>query len=148
VESGLDDDQLVFLDAETLAEGGIAEAYESLRPKLLHYQPQPAAITENKDRYGDHYAVRFREREFRIHGPEIDNSEGQGWGRASHAFFTIINEQLAGSEYRFYAIGAANDLSGMFLTPAQAEAARKALPHKDDWPYLPTDEPPWYGQPH
>jgi hypothetical protein len=55
---------------------------------------------------------------------------------------------LANSEYRFYAINGGNDLGGMFLMPAQAQAAQKALPNKRDWPYLPEDVPPWYGQYH
>jgi hypothetical protein len=36
----------------------------------------------------------------------------------------------------------------MFLTPEQAEAAKKSLPRKVDWPYLPVDRQPWYGQYH
>jgi hypothetical protein len=144
----LDDDQMVHLDAEELAEGGIAEAYASLRPRLQQHVPQPVAITENVDVDANRYAVRFREREFLIYGPGIDTSDGQGWGRAAHAFFTIVNEQLAGSPIRLYAIEGGNDLAGIFLTPDQAESARKALPRKTDWPYLPTDEHPWYGQPH
>jgi hypothetical protein len=41
-----------------------------------------------------------------------------------------------------------NDLGGMFLTPSQAEAAQKALPNQTAWPYVPKDEPDWYGQYH
>lgn len=144
----LDYDQMVHLDAENLAEGGIAEAYDALRPRLQKHVPQPVAIAEQMDSDGDRYAVRFRDREFVIYAPGIDISQGQSWGRAAHAFFTIVNEQLAGSEHRFYAINGGNDLAGIFLTPAQAKAAKNALPRKDDWPYLPTDEHPWYGQYH
>jgi hypothetical protein len=64
------------------------------------------------------------------------------------AFFTIVNDQLARSHYRFYAINGGNDLFGVFLTPTLAEAAQKTLPNKSDWPYLPKDEPPWFGQYH
>jgi hypothetical protein len=63
-------------------------------------------------------------------------------------FFKIINDQLAKSEYRLYAINGGNDLGGMFLTQPECEAARKSLPRKDDWPYLLTLEHPWYGQLH
>jgi hypothetical protein len=146
--SALDYDQMVFLDAETLAEGGIGKKYESLRPKLQQYVPQPATITEDNDGKGDRYAVRFREREFVIYAPGLDSSQGQSWGRASHAFFTIVNDQLAGSTHRLYAIGGGNDLGGVFLTPDEAEAAKKKLPRKNDWPYLPTNEHPFYGQYH
>jgi hypothetical protein len=50
--------------------------------------------------------------------------------------------------YRFFAINGGNDLGGMFLTPAQAEAAKQSLPRKQDWPYLPTASKPWYGRYH
>jgi hypothetical protein len=36
----------------------------------------------------------------------------------------------------------------MFLTQPECEAARRSLPRKDDWPYLPTLEHPSYGQLH
>ena len=42
----LDYDQLVFLDAENLAEAGMREAYESLLPELQKYVPQPAQVEE------------------------------------------------------------------------------------------------------
>jgi hypothetical protein len=57
----------------------------------------------------------------------------------AHAFFKIINDQLAESEYRLYAIGG-GDLGGMFLTQPKCETARTALPRKEDWPYLPQVE--------
>jgi hypothetical protein len=51
-------------------------------------------------------------------------------------------------EYRLYAINGGSDLGGMFLTQSECEAARKSLSREEDWPYLPTLEPPWYGQYH
>jgi len=144
--SELDYSKMVMLDAKELAAGGIREAYESLLPKLRQYLVQPRKIEEVVD--NNRYAVRYGEKEFVISGPELDDREHQSWGRATYAFFTIVNDQLAGSEYRFYAINGANDLGGLFLTPSQAEAARKKLPRKDDWPYLPTNEHPSYGQYH
>jgi hypothetical protein len=83
-----------------------------------------------------------------IYSPALPNEEGQSWGRATHAFFKIINDQLAKSEYRLYAINGGNDLGGIFLTQLESEAARKSLPRKEDWPYLPTPDHPWYGQYH
>ena len=64
------------------------------------------------------------------------------------ALFSIVNDQLGKAGHRFYAFHAGNDLAGMFLTPAQVEAATQSLPRKTDWPYLPRMEHPWYGQPH
>ena len=66
---------------------------------------------------------------------------------ATYAFFKIINDQLGASEYKFFAINGGNDLCGVFLTPAQAQASRYGLPRSADWPYLPTLEPPNYGFP-
>jgi len=50
--------------------------------------------------------------------------------------------------YRFYAINGGNDLGGILLMQDECEAARKSLLRKEDWPYLPTPEHPWYGQNH
>jgi hypothetical protein len=74
--------------------------------------------------------------------------EGESWGRATAAFFTIINVQLNSSLVKFYAINSGNDFGGMFLTQKEALAAKKHLIRKTDWPYLPTMTYPWYGQYH
>ncbi len=91
--------------------------------------------------------MRCGTKEFVIFRPEQED-QGNSWGLATFAFFRIVNDQLERSEYRFYAINGGNDLGGMFLTPAQAQAARQALPNKRDWPYVPTQEPPWFGMCH
>ena len=144
----LDYDELVHLDAEDLAETGIGEAYESLLPKLRQYVQQPARIEELVDNDAPRYSVKCGARQFIIYAPALNDEAGNSWGRATFAFFTIVNDQLASTSYRLYAINGGNDLGGMFLTPAQADAAKKTLPNKTDWPYLPKDEHPWYGQHH
>ena len=53
-----------------------------------------------------------------------------------------MNRQLEKTDFRFFAINGGNDLGGMFRTYAEAEAARKSLPRKEDWPYLPKLERP------
>jgi hypothetical protein len=141
-------DRWVHLDAEDLAETGIAEAYERLLPELRQYVSNPARVEEVIDNDTPIYSVRCGGNEYAIYGLDLDEEEDGSWGRATVAFFDIINEQLAGTEYRFYAINGGNDLGGMFLTPAQAHESRAALPRPQDWPYLPTDLPPWYGQHH
>jgi hypothetical protein len=83
-----------------------------------------------------------------IYSPAMPEKEGWSWGRATHALFKIINDQLTNSDYRFYAINGGNELGGMFLTHGECEEARKSLRRKEDWPYLPTLEDPWYGQLH
>ena len=141
----LDYDRLIQLDAEDLAETGIAEAYQEFLPELRKYVPEPAKVEELSDHDAPRYSVKCRGREFLIYGP---GDEDESWGRATFAFFTLVNDQLAHSEYRLYAINGGNDLGGMFLTPAQALAAREGLPNKGDWPYLPDNVPPYYGEPH
>lgn len=144
----LDYDQLVILDAEDLAETGIGNAYQALLPTLRQYVSQPADIEEIIDEDAPSYAVRHGGQTYSIYSPELDEGEGQSWGRAAHAFFSIVNTQLMQSEYRFYAINGGNDLGGMFLKPAECEAAKRSLTGKNDWPYFPTLEHPWYGQHH
>ena len=144
----LDYDQLVHLDAEDLAEAGIREAYEALLPAIRKLVPDPAKIVEILDNDAGAYGVRCGAKHFAIYGPELEEGESNSWGRATVAFFSIINDQLASSEYRFFAINGGNDLGGMFLTPAQAQAAQQTLPRKTDWPYLPREERSWYGQYH
>jgi hypothetical protein len=148
MSSDADDSALVLLDAEELAEGGIARAYEKLLPRLRQYVPRPAPIEELFDNDAPLYAVRYAGRELLIYAPDLDNHEGRSWGRATHVLFTIVNDQLDDSVYRFFATNAGNDLVGMFLTQGDAESRRAALARRLDWPYLPDDTHPWYGQPH
>lgn len=142
--SPLNYDDAIMLDAEDLAEGGVAEAYKLVLPTLRKFVKKPAKIKEDVDRDAPRYAVRCGDVEFEIFGPNVEE-EADSWGRATVALFAIVNEQLKKSSHRFYAINEGNDLCGMFLTPAEAKAAQRALPNKSDWPYLPKDEPPGYG---
>lgn len=144
----LDYDRMVMLDAEALAEGGIGQAYESLLPQLQQHVLNPAALEEILDDDAPSYMVKSVGQEHVIYSPEFDDEEVQSWGRAAFALFSIVNAQLANTAYRFYAINGGNDLGRMFLTAAEVEAAKLALPDKLDWPYLPENMHPWYGQPH
>ncbi len=144
----LDYEQRIHLDAEDLAETGIAEAYERLLPELRKYVPHPARVEEVIDNDPPIYAVRCGGKLYAIYGPDLNEDGGGCWGRATVAFFAIVNEQLAHTMYRFCAINGGNDLGGMFMTMAQAHESRAMLPRPQDWPYFPKDEPPWYGQHH
>jgi hypothetical protein len=144
----LDYEQLIHLDAEALAEAGLREAYERLLPQLRKYVPRPASVEEVIETDTPSYSVRCGAQEYVIYGPDLDEKSGNSWGRATFALFRIINDQLVGSDHCFFAINGGNDLGGMFLTPAQARASQDALVERTDWPYLPTDEYPWYGQNH
>ena len=144
----LDYDQWIHLDAEDLAENGIAEAYERLLPELRKLIPHPAAIEELVDNDAPLYSACCGGKCYAIYAPNLDDEAGDSWWRATVAFFGIVNEQLAGVAFRFYAVNGGNDLGGMFLIPTQAIEARTALPDQRDWPYLPANEPPWYGRHH
>jgi hypothetical protein len=144
----LDYANMLILDAESLAEGGIKEGYESVLPQLSRLVSQPAAIEEIVDDKAPSYEIRAQGIAYRIHAPDLDNREFQSWARATHALFKIVNGQLeeAQADRRFYAINAGNDLGGIFLTASEWEAAKASLTRKTDWPYMPTSEPPAYGQ--
>jgi hypothetical protein len=141
-------DKMLLLDAEDLAEAGIKNAYQAILTVLGQYVVKPAQVQEIVDNDAPSYVVRCGDFECVIYSPVLPNDEGQSWGRAAYAFCKMINDQLAKSEYRLYAINGGNDLGGMFLTQSECEAARKSLPRKQDWPYLPTLEHSWHGQHH
>jgi len=149
----LDYDQMIFLDAEWLAEGGVAEAYvEEILPRLSEYVSNPSEIQEvntgETDGYDEKaiYSVTSDGDTYEIYGPELDDDEGQNWGRAAHALFTIVNKQLQDQNVKLYAVNGGNDLGGFFLTVDQYEGAMKAIQKKSDRPYIVTLEHPSYGQ--
>jgi hypothetical protein len=142
----LDYDRLILLDAEDLAEQGILDAYERVLPELQKYTDLPLRIEETMDNDLPSYTVRADGEAYVIYSAELEGTEGESWGRATAALFAIVNEQLEGSEVRFYAINSGNDLGGMFLTPEQAQAAQVGLARKSDWPYIPNQIEPFYGQ--
>lgn len=74
------------------------------------------------------------------------DSDGESWGCATHALFSIVNGQTSTSTHRLYALYGGNDLGGMFLTPQEAKAARAVFSDRNEWPYIPTLEHPHYGQ--
>lgn len=147
VQSPLDYDQAISLDAEELAEQGIEQAYRQLLPRLRAYTADPWQIEELIDADGAAYAVRANGEEYRIQAPPPDDQH-RSWVLASVALFSIVNRQLERSEYCFYALYGDNDLQGIFLTQQEAAAARRILPRKEDWPYLLVNEPPWFGAFH
>lgn len=142
----LDYDQLIFLDAEDLAEQGINEAYENIKPRLKEYVKEPAKIEEVADNKIPFYKVSSQELLFEIYGPELEDGKGQSWGRATFALFSIVNNQIKGKDIKFYAINAGNDLGGIFLSLDEARLARKSMRRKTDSPYIPTNKHPRYGQ--
>lgn len=144
----LDYTKLVILDAEDLAEGGLNDAYEKLKPSLQLYVRKPARLHENFDSAVQSYSVTCNGVTYVIYAPSLPSAQAESWGRATVALFSIVNHQLRTSPVKFYAINSGNDLGGMFLTKQQVVAAKKSLKRKIDWPYIPTLEHPWYGQYH
>ena len=148
MEFELDYDRMIHLDAEDLAEGGIAEAYDLLLPELRQHVANPQTLEERLDNSVPHYSILSGTKEFTVYSSTLDMGDGRTWGLATYALFTIVNDQLTSSDYKLYAINAGNDLGGFFLSEEQAQAAQKTLPRKVDWPYLPTNQHPWYGMHH
>ncbi len=138
-------DDWIHLDAEDLAETGIKAAYEKLLPRLRKYVASPAEVNEGIDNRAPRYVVSCLGTDYPIYDKN-DQDQSESWGKATVALFDIVNRQLAKTPDRFFAINNGNDLGGIFLTPDQAEAAKKSLPRKTDWPYLPVAKKPWYGQ--
>jgi hypothetical protein len=141
----LDYGDMVILDSENLAEQGIKDAYQELLPALRKYVKKPATVTEKLDEDEPSYSVSAGGKDYFIYGGD---DQRESWGRATFAFFDIVNRQLEGAPVRFFAINGGNELGGMFLDPARVEKVRKAMKNKSDWPYLPTDKKPWYGMFH
>lgn len=144
----LDYEKLILLDAEDLAEQGIAEAYQRLLPELTKHIAHPMELTELLDANRPSYKIRCGGQEYLVYSAEMPGTESESWGRATYFFFLVVNEQLAGTGVQLYAINGGNDLSALFLTPAEATAAQSALRRKTDWPYIPTLNDKLYGQFH
>ena len=141
----VDDEMMVVLDAEDLAEQGIAAAYQRLLPRLKEFVASPLEVTEREDPDTCSYYVTFGGREHVVYAHDLPGSEENSWGRATCIFFDLVNSQLAGSSVRFYALEGGNDLGGMFLTSEEVKLAH-ALIGKNHWPYIPDMNAPEFGR--
>lgn len=148
VSEPIDYERAIPLDAEALAEGGIGDAYAALGAELRRYIERPIDVTERIDDDQPSYTIAWGANKFLVYGSAIDGSERQSWGRAAFILFKLVNDQMSTSKYRLYALNGGNDLFGVFLTNAEANAARVLLANRKDWPYLPRLRPPWFGQYH
>jgi len=144
----LDYDKAIFLDAEFLAELGIAVAYSEMAEHLKGFGVEPDKIDEIADNDIPTYAIRHNEIVHEVYNPRLDRPEDHAWGRATVIFFEIVNSQLTVSDHKFYAISGGHDLAGIFLTEAEMLAAREDLSDRRDWPYLPKFGDRWFGMPH
>jgi hypothetical protein len=144
----LDYSRAIHLDAEALAEQGMVEGYSRLLPELKAYVVSPLVLREKVETDRGIYTVFVDSSAQRIFPSPLGGDEHESWGVATAALFEIVNRQLVAASVKFYALNSGNDLMGIFLTEHQAEAARKALKHRSDWPYLPTMHAAWFGQYH
>jgi hypothetical protein len=146
-ESPLNYDDLISLDAETLAEEGIAGAYQRLLPELKNISAIPL-------RFMSILILKSQNTKCRVMGRSslyiLQKSLvlKRKVGQEQHILFVIVNAQLCDSEITFFAIDADNNLSGMFLAEQEAMAARNIIKSEADWPYIPTLDAPFYGQYH
>lgn len=131
----IDYDQVLFLDAEALAEEGINDAYKELEAKLSVHIKNPVPVVEQLDHDLPSYAVICEGVRYPIFGPDL--APDQSWNLATYAFFQIVNKQLQHLDVKFYALYSGNDLSGIFLTTKQYELAVKSSKDKSEQPYLP-----------
>ena len=143
----IDYDLAIALDAEDLAEQGLRLLYtEDVAPALAERGVTPASLQEDIDTTTGRYVVEANGVRYQIAGPTID--EADSWGNATFALFDIVNRQLVEMDFTFYALNGGNDLFGIFMSPDDAERARRALPRKTDWPCIVTPEPRWNGAYH
>lgn len=144
----LDYEKAIPLDAESLGEGFIREGYQKyVVPALRDYVENPAVIVEHEDSVANTYSVSALGKTYRVFRPDMDFDVENHWGNATFALFDIVNRQLEGSDVRFYALNGGNDLFGIFLTQEEYDNAVAAIESERDYPYLPTPDPPMYGQP-
>lgn len=139
--------EMIPLDAEELGEGSIGKDYaKHVAPAMRRRGLSPAEIVEEFDPEGASYRVTSQGKTYVIYAP--DTGRFENWGNATFALFDIVNRQLEGLPYRFYAFDNGNGLDGMFLTKGIYEEFVGSVERKIDWPYIPEPDPPWYGQAH
>lgn len=101
---------------------------------------KPDTLREITDEAIGTYAIEHRGSVYPVSGGRI--SAEQGWANAAAVLFEVVNRQMEGSEYRFYALDHGNGLQGVFLTERQFTAARAFHRKGTDIPFVPTREPP------
>ncbi|HYZ75981.1 MAG TPA: hypothetical protein VE596_01285 [Gaiellaceae bacterium] len=137
-------------DPEDLAEGGIADWLEELRPAL---DRMGVRISEDVEQEIDEsrYVVYTGGRDYAIYdlaGADAAAAEDRAflWGLSWSRGFALLNDLLeqAGSEERAYA---GSDAGVWFLTPELYEALVAELGSDRERPYVPNEQPPAFGEP-
>ncbi|MGP8197868.1 MAG: hypothetical protein ACLQU4_00010 [Limisphaerales bacterium] len=142
-------------DAEDLAEGGIGSFIREVEPFLVAEGVRLPEIQDDRSEEG--YVVRVGGAAHQIYDAAEFRREcsekqwGLIWGLSMARGFQIVDQLLAsvGSSESVYAVNGGNDLFALFLTPALFQIITEHPESSSkDAPYLPTDEYPWFGQPH
>lgn len=139
-------DKAIHIDAEAIAELGMLDAYKAITPTLKQYVTSPSPLREIIDEMTGSYSVEANNKTYVISSPDLADKRFHYRGRATVAFFDIINRQLINSNVKFYALGRNNDLSGVFLTEREYIEQKQSGSAPFWKPYLPKLERPWYGQ--
>jgi hypothetical protein len=93
-----------------------------------------------------HYVVRAAGREYLIYEAGAAEDMALMWGLSWSRAFGLLNDLLeqAGSGERAYA---GSDAGVWFLTPELFEALAAELGDDRERPYVPNEQPPWFGEP-
>jgi len=124
-------DEMLFLDAEDLAEQGVALAYEEIKSKFQERGIDLSPIEEVIDNENGTYHVIYGGKTYCIYE---DFNDKNSWVNATVALFDIVNSQLQELDVCLYAINNGNDLGGLILTESEFAKAREQLENKTDWP--------------
>jgi hypothetical protein len=132
-------------DPEDLAEGGIADWLDELRPAL---ERMGVRIDEEVEQEIDesHYVVRAGGRKYLIYDADAAEDMALMWGLSWSRGFALLNDLLeqAASEERAYA---GSDAGVWLLTPELFEALVAELGSHRERPYVPNEQPPAFGDP-
>ncbi len=137
-------------DEEELSEGGVVKFIRTMEPFLAK---QGVFITQLADHFVEEdpgYSISVNGKKILVYGPaEMDSANI--WALAKARTFALVNELLlqAKSKERLFAMHGGNELFGFFLTPElKKEICKQENILPRDRAYVPTEEPPWFGQEH
>jgi len=132
-----------WADAENIAEKGAASFVESLAPTLRQIGVDMGPVEED---WGDDYWITVGGERHVIWARE---EAEEARALAAVRTFAIVNDHLiaAGSEERLYAVWGDNDMVAVLLTAELVEYLSSGVSQYSK-PYVPRNEPPWYGMPH
>jgi hypothetical protein len=144
--------RLFAVDAEDLAEGGVAAFLEEVKPFL---QRLGVAVPPLVDHITVEYTLLAGEDQLPIwtrddFNRDLDNEPGRIWGVSSARTVQILNQwlQKADSAERAYGVNGGNDFFVLFLTPELFSLIeRYSADSSQDAPYTPNLEYPRFGQP-